>query len=146
MNELRVKLPTRLVNQLRIREIDERKIQSAVIAALWQLTFERPKPQQRSGESFSDYLVRAAQEARENAPFIGDMTWKEWIALTDAEQEALWNTWHEQAGDDLDEIGWNAQARLTDTARQKRRAKIPARVREKKTAYRTGRRRTKINY
>ena len=130
MDELKVKLPTRLVNQLCERNIDDRKIHQTVIAALWQLTFKRPSLPEKPGEKFSDYIVRSAKEMRENAPYVGGMTWKEWMAMSDAEQEALWNKWHAEEGDDLDESGRNAKARITNTTRQKRRAKNARRTRE----------------
>ena len=130
MNELRVKLPSRLVNQLRERKIGDRKIHDAVTGALWHLIHEPPSPPEKPGEKFSDYVVRAAKEMRENAPYVGNMTWKEWMALSDEEQEALWNKWHDEASEDIDEIGDHAHARITDTTRQKRRAKNGESARE----------------
>ena len=130
MNELRVKLPTRLVNQLRAHNIDGKKIHDAVTGALWHLIHERPSPPEKPGEKFSDYVVRAAKEKRENAPYVGSMTWKEWMALGDEGQEALWNKWHEEAWEDIDEIGEIPHARITDTTRQKRRAKNGESARE----------------
>ncbi len=72
---------------------------------------------------YSDYVVRAAKERRDNPPFVANMTWKEWMALSDAEQEALWDKWHQEAWEDIDEIGEIPHARITSTTRQKRRAK-----------------------
>lgn len=149
--DVKFPLPSRIVYALLTKEIDDRKIRSTVTRALWQLAYEKPLPLQLPEEGLDDYIRRIALESRNGSPlsldeplFVDGMTVREWFDKSEKERQALWDQWHEEAGEDIEaEYGRGIDVKPKTLVRQKRSKTNPRSVNEARSRYRTQRTRKK---
>lgn len=155
MSDLRIVVSTDLVQQLEAQKIPRAMIRKAVtdnvIQTLQELAKNAPARKPKSGETANEYFRRIMLEQTGSKPppldepFLKNgMTRSEYLAMSDGQEKALWDKWHEEEWKKIDkEYGEGIDVRFKGSARQKRSAKNVKSAREKRAKYRVKPRRTK---
>ncbi len=143
MSNIVVALPIRLVERLREGSVTVKMVRAAVINVLAELAKEPPLPARMPAEDLADYVRRVALEKRGGMPpsldeqFMNGLTLGEWLAMSDGQQQALWNKWEEEEWKKIEKDGRRGLNVILHTRapRQERRAKIRLRAREDPAKY-----------
>ena len=148
VNGLKIKLPPPLAQQLREKKVASEKINATVVDALWKLV-QKPAIEPRlPGETTEEYWRRIILDMRGglppslDEPFFEDMTLGQYLALSDEQQQALWDKVENEEWEKIEkQYPRGADVKLNaHSPRQKRSTKTAQRTRESRTKYRARRR------
>ena len=150
MGDFRIVVPPHVVRQLSQRKVKNKAIRDSVVKALAELAAE---PAEHEAESNADAVeefrqivldLRGGAPPSLDEPFADGLTLGQWLALSDEEQDALWEKWEEKEWKKLEKkYGEGVDVKLEPRApRQERGAQVSRRARETRARYATPRKRT----
>lgn len=154
MSELRIVVPTRLRRKLEQRNFSQASILKAVkkpiLDALEALAENAPPSAIKAAGTHREHVRQVILEMRNGVPpalgepFMGGLTLGQWLALSDSEQEKMWEKWEEKDWKKLErknDEGVDVKLQPRPTG-QERGTKLSLRARESRAPYTTRRKRT----